>query len=1641
MRPRAIRTGRFMKKWIVLVVAVFCGWAALSARGDAVTKSYTAQQTYPVPPASNFSGSGGGDGWDVSLSSTAVFNVHHHNNVATMACRKQVDASQCWTAQTKTATDPATGANFGVYHPGTHIRESDGHLFVFAVNSSTGAAGALCLDTNVPNATTNPFCGFTPLRAGNNSYHLLSNGVVVGNRFYTADWRNGINVSVLCFDFDTGAACPNQPFSYNFSSTSNNQAPVISAIGTRLILPAHDSNRVGCFDTATSAACTGSWPVAATTQYSMGAPFPLLNSAGTATGVCMPNGAVPCFGFNGASVTTPSGLAAALGTNTQYWNGPAVTIGSRVYVPTGSYDRVNCYDYGTSAVCPNFPHPTPGAGYMYTVNVDPQRPSCLWVNADYGNAQIQNFDAFTGGKCGVGAINALASQFVPASPNCTPQGYTKLQVVQPARSGYSSGAVSFLDSGHNPLPGIADKTLDANGSVDLTGLDLNQRGLPQFQVTLSNLLQQGDARIELSWIGPNTPECGGDGDFGDAPAPYPTLRSADGAAHAVRSIWLGDAVTSESEGQPSANADADSGDDGVLFSTLRVGETATLTASVTGGSAMLDAWIDFNRDGDWKDAGERIADHAAVVAGTNMLSFTVPAGATVGSSFARVRLSTAGVAAPTGPAADGEVEDLKVSIVPPTLSINSVSASEGNSGTTPFTFTITSSRAIGSDVFVDVTTATGTAGASDFVSFSQTVEIPAGQITTTFTVAVNGDTTYENDETFTVVLSSPMGATIDRGTGTGTIVNDDAAPVVTISPATRAVGESAGAVSFTVQLSNPSSLPVSVPFSVAGSASSADYSGLTASPLSFPEGVTARTISLTVSDDAIDEPNETVVLNLGAPTNATLGNPSSATLTIQDNDAPPTVRFEQATPAFDEDAGTVTSRLILSGPSAFDITVPVSVTGGSADGADFAIATPSPVTIPAGNTSVDLAIAIIDDAFDENDETIELQLGAPTNATITAPFTQTITIRDDDATPSMSFDMAGASYDEDAGTVMIPVRLSAASGLPISASFATGGSASAADYSVPTTSPLEFPAGSTATSIVLNVANDALDEGDETVTFTLSAPVNATLGAQAAYTATIVDDDAPPTLSFETAARTVNEGVGTTSVDVLLSAPSGKPVTFSITTGGTAGSGDFGGLTPSPITIPAGAIRATVSLDVTDDAIDESNESVVLGLSSMTNATLGSPGMFNLIIADNDDPPSVAFVTAASSYDESAGTVSVTLRLSAPSGLPVSVPFTAGGAIGANGATVPTASPVVIPAGSVEATIAVAISDDALDEFDQTVTLALGAPTNAASGSPSVHTLTIVDNDATPSVRFTVAAQSVPEGAGAATVTVQLSAASGKAVSVPVSYSGTAASPGDYTAGGTVISLPAGATSGSVTLSIVNDAAYEAPNETVVVSAGTPTNATLASPGSQTVTIVDDDAQAVASLVVTPPTATRMTLDTHCVSAHAADVVGTALPNVSIAFDVAGQNPTSGAAATSTSGDAGFCWVGTNAGRDTVTARFGTVRGTARIDWTKRDATLDTQAVVGVVKTVNGFRRIVLKPRAYLRDQLTSAPIAGREVKFAAGVKALCTGITDATGLASCDAMILYTARGTLNNGYKGTFSGDTTYRTVTDKGQVVGFQ
>lgn len=160
-------------------------------------------------------------------------------------------------------------------------------------------------------------------------------------------------------------------------------------------------------------------------------------------------------------------------------------------------------------------------------------------------------------------------------------------------------------------------------------------------------------------------------DFGDAPASYPVTIAQNGARHGTTGPTLGTLRDAENDGLPTAGATGDDAnntddEDGVTTLNVTIGTNQTIQVNVAGGNGFLNAWIDFNQDGDWDDAGERIFTNTPVFTGSNFpVVPLIPLTATSGTTFARFRLTSTpvgGTPTPTGALPDGEVEDYQITV-------------------------------------------------------------------------------------------------------------------------------------------------------------------------------------------------------------------------------------------------------------------------------------------------------------------------------------------------------------------------------------------------------------------------------------------------------------------------------------------------------------------------------------------------------------------------------------------------------------------------------------------------------------------------------------------------------------------------------------------------------------------------------------------------------------------------------------------------------------------------------------------------------------------------------------------------------------------------------------------------------------------
>ncbi len=228
-------------------------------------------------------------------------------------------------------------------------------------------------------------------------------------------------------------------------------------------------------------------------------------------------------------------------------------------------------------------------------------------------------------------------------------------------------------------------------------------------------------------------------------------------------------------------------------------------------------------------------------------------------------------------------------------------------------------------------------------------------------------------------------------------------------------------------------------------------------------------------------------------------------------------------------------------------------------------------------------------------------------------------------------------------------------------------------------------------------------------------------------------------VNFKTTEQTAEESKGTLMVVLELNQVAIDLVTIPFSVTGTAIQGVDYTITSSPAYINPGQQSTTLYINLIDDALEEGNEALFIGIGTPTNATKGPQDIHMITIVD---PPFVSFTVANSTKLESDALTALNIVLSKGSSQDVTVPIVSGGTAtwGAGADYMTSPSSVVIPSGSLTSLLTVYIHDDLIDEDQEIAALGLGSPSNAVLGSIPMHLMTIVDNDDVPEVAFFTAA-------------------------------------------------------------------------------------------------------------------------------------------------------------------------------------------------------------------------------------------------------------------------------------------------------------
>ncbi|MDW3209881.1 MAG: DUF2341 domain-containing protein [Reichenbachiella sp.] len=304
-----------------------------------------------------------------------------------------------------------------------------------------------------------------------------------------------------------------------------------------------------------------------------------------------------------------------------------------------------------------------------------------------------------------------------------------------------------------------------------------------------------------------------------------------------------------------------------------------------------------------------------------------------------------------------------------------------------------------------ITGGTATGGNVDYsTAATGTLQFLSGQTSTSLPLGINNDGLIESDETIIIKLRNvPSGFRYSADSiHTYTINDDDNARSIQFSAAASAGDESVTDIQLTIELNNPDPVNetkayLSVTGGTAEDSPAPDYT-LVADTVRIAATENSVTFDFSVLDDVLDEADETIEISLTSPGNANLGTNAVYTYTIQDNDSPVSLEFQDAATTIDEGGNIAQIVVELSNPSGQTVTVDYAVSGGTAIGfgTDYALAD-GILSIAPGNQIKSINVALTDDTEEESAETIIIDISSPTGATLGAQTQHTITLIDNDA--------------------------------------------------------------------------------------------------------------------------------------------------------------------------------------------------------------------------------------------------------------------------------------------------------------------------------------------------------------------------------------------------------------------------------------------------------------------------------------------------------------------------------------------------------------------------------------------------------------------------------------------------------------------
>ena len=655
-------------------------------------------------------------------------------------------------------------------------------------------------------------------------------------------------------------------------------------------------------------------------------------------------------------------------------------------------------------------------------------------------------------------------------------------------------------------------------------------------------------------------------------------------------------------------------------------------------------------------------------------------------------------------------------------------------------------------------------------------------------------------------IPNGTGAFRNRTLLTPSAVNDTFVPIIipvlTFHRVSSSVLESAGSILVQVDISNPSSdtTKVDVEVNPSSTATSTDYSFSTTTLRFLPSSRDSQLITIPILNDALPEPNESIILNLKNATNHAIFRDSVQTITILDDDIL-RVNWDTTAMTYNENAGTISASVLISAPSPSATSVDVSLIAGSAtSGSDFTF-TPITLTFPASSTTPQIVnFTITDDILFEGLENFTLKLSNPTNSAIIDDSLFTVSIVDNDALPTGDCSNLFFSEYIEGSSNNKSIEIYNPTNVPINLS---GYTLVKYNNGSPTPSGTRVLSGTIASGDVYVISNNNS---------------NASIILASDDTTGFMNFNGDDALSLNYLSDTLDI-IGIIGVDPGVSWAVGTGSTFDHT------------LVRTAYTYNGNNNWATAVNEWTSFPLD------------MTDS-LGTHHIMPCGTPIPPTPPTISILPIIRNVSEGAGSTTFDFNVVNPSATPFSVDviadiITSTATLGADYTYSNTT--VNFPTGGLQT---VAILEDLLVEGPETIKIRLRNPTAGAIIIDSVLTISIRDNDSL-LIYMQGAGSSVVEDISSTTFNVKMNGISANPTNVDVHYlSGDAIRNTDFIYRDTTVTFSPGDTIKTIAVSILDDIIDEV-NEQVIINLSNPTNGAKLGTKNYTLVIIDNDSTAI----------------------------------------------------------------------------------------------------------------------------------------------------------------------------------------------------